>query len=217
MMRVTLAATATATAAALLTALTAAGCAATGGAPPAATSKVAAVTPAATAASSSPSPSPSPSPSRHLTCRQQLTAWLAAAGTQWLDAIHQDLSNYSKDDGAVVGDLINGGNIQADITTWTSDLAQFESDAAGYQDNPAPSCAGGHQLALAAADWAAAAVAYGNAAQILSASPNLSGVSQSDPDVNAGNADLTRAQRALRRAISQSGGRIPNVIRGTGT
>jgi hypothetical protein len=55
-----------------------------------------------------------------------------------LDAIHQDLSNYNRDDGAVVGDLMNGGNTASDINTWITDLEAFENDAATLQANPAP-------------------------------------------------------------------------------
>jgi hypothetical protein len=107
---------------------------AAGSHPAAKTHPVAVASPSA----STSSPSPSPTPSGPTPCNHQLNAWLANRGTQMLDAIHQDLSNYNRDDGAVVGDLMNGGNTASDINTWITDLEAFENDAATLQANPAP-------------------------------------------------------------------------------
>jgi len=134
-----------------------------------------------------------------------------------LQAIHHDLSNYNRDDGAVVNDLMNGGNVDGAIARWIGDLSTFGQDALTLQDNPAPTCAGGGQLAHAAADWRAAATAYLAAARILASSPDLTGVNQSDPEVTVGNNALTRAQRALTRAVAKSHGLLKNIVKGTGT
>ena len=134
-----------------------------------------------------------------------------------LHAIHDDLSAYNRDDGAVVNDLINGGNPAGDIATWQAGLSVFQQDATALEGNPAPACGGGAQFGRAASEWLKAATAYQSAAQILAGSPNLGGVSKADPHMNVGNNGLSRAKAALKRAVSESGGLIKNITKGTGT
>ncbi len=172
--------------------------------------------------SASPTSSPSPSPSATRSglphaCKRHLTAWLSEGGKSRLHAIHNDLSNYGTDVGVVVKDVLNGGNTAASVGTWQADLSVFQEDASGLQDNPAPSCGGGVQLSRAASDWLKAVTAYQSAAQILLSSPNLTGVSESDSDMNAGNKDLSHARAALKRTASESRHLITNIAKGTGT
>jgi hypothetical protein len=161
---------------------------------------------------------PSPTPTTLLrTCKHQLTAWLRNGGTNMLHAIHGDLSAYNRDDGAVVHDLLNGGNVAGAIATWQADLVVFRRDALALQGSPAPSCAGGAELTRAAGAWAKAANAYLTAAGIIGNSPSLGGVDQADPHMNTGNNSLSHAKAALKRAVSDSGGLIKNITKGTGT
>ena len=134
-----------------------------------------------------------------------------------LHAIHGDLSAYNRDDGAVVHDLLNGGNVAAAIATWQADLFVFRRDALALQGSPAPSCAGGTELTRAAGAWAKAVTAYLAAAGIIDNSPNLGGVDRADSHMNTGNNSLSRAKRALKQAVSESGGLIKNITKGTGT
>jgi hypothetical protein len=167
-------------------------------------------------AGSSPSASPTSAASPRA-CKRQLTAWLGNVGTNLLHAIHGDLSAYNRDDGAVVHDLLHGGNVAEAIATWQADLVVFRRDALALQDNPAPSCAGGTDLTRAAGAWAKAANAYLTAAGIIGNSPSLGGVDQADPQMNTGNNSLSRAKVALKHAVSDSGGLIRNIVKGTGT
>ena len=59
--------------------------------------------------------------------------------------------------------------------------------------------------------------AYLAAAGIIDNSPNLGGVDRADSHMNTGNNSLSRAKRALKQAVSESGGLIKNITKGTGT
>jgi hypothetical protein len=169
-----------------------------------------------TSASPTPSPSPTLAGLSHA-CKRRLAAWLGGGGRSMLHAIHDDLSHYAKDDGAVVHGLLYGGNIAGAIAKWQADLSVSQQDAASLRGNPAPSCGGGRHLGRAAADWLTAVAAYQSAAQILASSPNMGGVSESDPHINAGNRGLSRAEAVLKRAVRESEGLIKNITKGTGT
>lgn len=138
-------------------------------------------------------------------CKHQLTAWLSSGGKNMLHAIHADLDAYNRDDGAVVHDLLNGGNTAGDIATWRAGLYLLQRDALALQSSPAPSCAGGTELTRAADAWAEAATAYLAAARILGSSPNLGGISQSDGHMTTGNNSMSRAKRALKMPSATPG------------
>lgn len=168
--------------------------------------------------SQTPSPTPSPAPSRRrglpLACRKLVVTWLDSTGTSLLRALHHDLARYSKDDAAVVNDLLYGGNIAGDAATWISDLSIFRQDAYNLQASPAPACAGGTYLGYAAADWIAATQSYQAAAQIVGSNPTLGGINQADPDMGAGNRALSHADDWLKRAVKKSHRLIWNIAKG---
>lgn len=176
---------------------------------------------AAPSPSQTPSPTPSPTPSRRrglpLACRKLVVAWLDSTGKPLLRALHEDLVRYNKDDGAVVHDLLYGGNIASAAAKWISDLSVFRQDAYNLQASPAPACAGGVYLGYAAADWAAAAGSYQTAAQIVGSNPTLGGINQGDPYMSAGNRALSHADAWLRKAARRSHRLIWNIAKGAVT
>jgi hypothetical protein len=169
--------------------------------------------PSASPAASAPTSSPSASPKPLHPCKRQARAWLAGGGSHLLHAIHGDLAAYNRTSGKVATVTLHGGNITAADGAWQGALSVFLQDATALQGFPAPRCAGGAKLALAARYWGKAATAYLAAAQALIDR----GISAVDSHINTGDDDLSVAKAELRLAVKRSGGVIVNITRSTGT